>query len=150
MTEESHVADYLLFRMNNSDLRNRFAEYLELPEPIDDIHEVLKHVANKKNFVIGTGTDRLGNTILSGVNTGHLFVADDEWALANTTVEETNEQGQRLDLDAAARYLLRSYRDGAFGPLTLDDCSEEALKTYFEQGPAAVYGTPTLAPRRKL
>lgn len=38
------------------------------------------------------------------------------------------------DLERAAVALVKAFREGKLGNITLDDCSEEALRLWFEEG----------------
>jgi hypothetical protein len=52
LTEESNVADYLIFRLNNSIHANTWYKLVGLSEPSDCIHTVLKHVAREKKYYL--------------------------------------------------------------------------------------------------
>ncbi|KAJ3045798.1 hypothetical protein HK097_001126 [Rhizophlyctis rosea] len=150
MTEESNVADYLLFRLNNSFKKiSLYPKILNISSPTDDIHSLLTTLALRHNYTLGSelSIEKTLHTN-SHLNHGGLLMADDEWTTSRP-VEATNDNGEKLDLERAARWFIRKFRDGEFGSMTLDDCSEEALKTYFERGPEALYGSSVGAPGGK-
>ncbi|KAJ3288406.1 transcription factor TFIIIC subunit tfc4 [Borealophlyctis nickersoniae] len=151
MTEEVNVVDYLLFRLNNNPrLRKKYPEVLGLPGPSDDINEVLRTIAARENLLSGIVDGQQKSTRLEAVsrgagtspasklrqtmeNGGHrLVVHDDVWGMGEELVEPKNAKGETLDLDMAARHMLRLYREGALGAMTLDDCQPDELQRYFE------------------
>ncbi|CAO3611639.1 unnamed protein product [Mucor hiemalis] len=53
-------------------------------------------------------------------------------------------KGGELDLTMAAKFFLKHYRTGKLGQFTLDDCSPEALETFFES--QKMYNTSNSSP----
>eukprot|EP00842_Homolaphlyctis_polyrhiza_P006281 jgi/Hompol1/6654/HPOL_001216-RA len=130
LTEELHVADYLLFRMNQSALKSKYPQILGLPGPTDDIHTVLRHICRQKHFVLNTRgriynlsmprSSPPGSTPSTSFQSSSL--KSEAGPLDSKTVADTF-----LAIDQAARYLIEMYRDGKLGQITLDDCSPDAL-----------------------
>ncbi|KAI8919723.1 P-loop containing nucleoside triphosphate hydrolase protein [Entophlyctis helioformis] len=124
LTEEIHVADYLLVRLNNSACIKRYPSVLGLDGPTDDIYTVLKHICRQKNYLLDT-RGRLFN--LSAARAGPPR-ADGPQPPQNGRLDPLKVADSYLDIDQGARFMLDQYREGAFGPLTLDDCSPAALE----------------------
>jgi ribosome biogenesis GTPase A len=106
ITSVINVADYLLFRLNNSNLIKTYPQKIHLKQPTDNIHELLDHIAAKNSFHI------LHQSRISKL------------------LNETDKKGL-YDTDRAARYFLELFRDGEFGAITLDDCRKDSLEKWF-------------------
>lgn len=119
-TEVVCVADYLLFRLNNSKNRKSYCEYFNI-EPTDEIYQLLGHICESRDFRI-LFRSRLNKVLNS-----------------STEIVKGNglsKENRPYDLDRAARYLLDEYREGRFGGMTLDDCSPLGLKEWFDKHPS--------------
>ncbi|TPX43843.1 hypothetical protein SeMB42_g04560 [Synchytrium endobioticum] len=101
------VADYLLFRLNQSKPnQTKYVSLLNLPAPIDDIHLVLGAVAKSYNCRADTSPRGLAIPI---------------------------EQVTEWDLDRAALKFVTLFRKGALGSMTLDDCTDAGMRRWFEE-----------------
>lgn len=116
LTEIISVADYLLFRLNNSHLSHieKYVSVLDLEGPLDDIHQLLSHICKQKHFYI-LQKSRLHLTAPKYITRGKVMDA---------------VLGDFYNLDEAARYFLELYRTNMFGPMTLDDLSAEGIKDW--------------------
>ncbi|KAH6561000.1 hypothetical protein BASA60_003198 [Batrachochytrium salamandrivorans] len=123
LTEELHVADYLLFRLNTSANIKKYPAALGLEHPTDQIYDVLRHICRKNHFLL----DKRGRLFDLTVSK-ELPSTDKHMPLASSTVDPGSIPDSHLDIDRAARYMLDKYREGMFGPMTLDDCSLDHLK----------------------
>ncbi|KAJ8326103.1 Mitochondrial GTPase 1 [Batrachochytrium dendrobatidis] len=122
LTQEIHIADYLLFRLNTSSNIKKYPAALGLEHPTDQIDSVLKHICRTKGFLL----NKRGRLFNLTANTGSFPSEVDE-----TTPDDPEHPkiipDSFLDIDRAARYMLDKYREGLFGPMTLDDCSPDGL-----------------------
>ncbi|KAJ3332406.1 Mitochondrial GTPase [Blyttiomyces sp. JEL0837] len=113
LTDEIEVADYLLFRLNQSPVCTKnYTNLLNLETPTDNIDELLTKVI--------------------------------QWSKSRLSSSSTypNTRPPIIpDKTAAARYLIRKFREGDFGPLTLDDCSSEGLESWFQENGAHTSGS---------
>ncbi len=128
LTEEINVADYCLFRLNNSSQANTWPACLQLEKPTDDIHFLLKHIAKNQQFYTAQPSKNKlvwDERVLLKENQGYEYIL-------NENNENNQSQDKKLDTERAARYFLECFRKGTFGTFTLDDCSPEGLKYYFE------------------
>lgn len=100
------VADYLLFRLNNSSYLHKYPEILGLAQPSDDIYEVCMNLAKKHEFMY-----EKNSRIVRLANNGSSRGFDHE----------------DYNLDKAAEFFIELYREGKLGRMTLDDCRLEAL-----------------------
>ncbi|RKO92009.1 P-loop containing nucleoside triphosphate hydrolase protein [Blyttiomyces helicus] len=141
LTEVQNVADYLLFRLNNSKAINKYPEILGYPGPTDTIGDLLLHIAKEKNFRFDTRS----RVFLASVGAGaalerhadggiDAFLDDETWMQAVTS---TRSRGidMEFDLDRAASHMIELFRSGAFGRMTLDDCSPIGLERFFKNQP---------------
>ncbi|KAI9096160.1 P-loop containing nucleoside triphosphate hydrolase protein [Phlyctochytrium arcticum] len=123
LTEESNVADYLLFRLNNSSNKNKYAKLLGLPGPTDNIGDVLTHISKTNNYTVpkklatSDATHRLGSFAMA-------FEEEDLEGGGNDESGDVEWDHQR-----AAQQMIGMFRDGEFGTLTLDDCSSSPKDT---------------------
>ena len=126
-TASINVCDYLLFRLNNSRLIQSYPGVLGMPGgPTDCVYALLEHVAAQKDMRI------LFNSRLARVAPTPPVSAVGGLASAPRVVEPVvSDMAGQLDLDRAALYVLDMYRAGAFGQLTLDDCSPAAMTAFF-------------------
>ncbi|KAL2912936.1 Mitochondrial GTPase 1 [Polyrhizophydium stewartii] len=97
-----------------------YPSILGLPEPTDQIFDVLKHICRQQRFFHNTKGRMFNLSAPPSLRDGAAS------ALRDDDLESVPDFA--LDTDQAARYLLDKYREGVFGPLTLDDCSPESLK----------------------
>ncbi|TPX54691.1 hypothetical protein PhCBS80983_g05830 [Powellomyces hirtus] len=162
LTEEQNVADYLLFRLNNSKLASKYPAALGLPAPTDDIHVVLTHIAKTKQFYLERRSERWsqsGVTDLEG-SMGHFALAfddDDTAGVASPQVSTTSKmhpdqlETENLDIPRAARHMITLFREGALGNITLDDCRPDQLDEWFATARITVDDATigSLAPRSK-
>ncbi|XP_074593553.1 mitochondrial GTPase 1 isoform X2 [Brevipalpus obovatus] len=84
------IVDYLLFWLNRRRMF-RYVQVLNLPEPIDNVDEVLLRVAMDQKLIF-KGKDM-----------------------------KTKRSIERFDLEKAAHYIIKLFRNGEFGMLMLDD-----------------------------
>ncbi|KAJ3323447.1 Mitochondrial GTPase [Boothiomyces sp. JEL0866] len=103
LTTKINVADYLLFRLNNSKNYQYYCQILEM-EPTDNIYEILLQICKKYEFEV------------------------DENTRINRLLDEKD-----FDMDKAAELFIDLYRRGQFGRMTLDNCSKEGLDEFFNQ-----------------
>ena len=75
----------------------------------------------------------LDPTALLNADQGYAFAFEDAQAGLQSDGLVKDSQGRVLDTERAARKILDFYRDGAFGTLTLDDCSPKALEEFFSR-----------------
>ncbi|KAI8894312.1 P-loop containing nucleoside triphosphate hydrolase protein [Globomyces pollinis-pini] len=116
LTSSLNVADYLLFRLNNSYFKNKYPAILGISEPTDSIFDLALHIAKTQNFQIDQ------NSRLNRI-TPHLKFKSDE----------SHIEHDFWDLNRGAQYLIdHYYRQGLLGCLTLDDCTEESFKSFFK------------------
>ena len=133
LTEEWNVADYLLFRLNNSLFASTWHRKIKLPQPTDDIQEVLCHIAIQKQFYLLSQKKNkhiLDTNVLSSLD-GYSHAFSDSIDSTGDVLEKETYNGNVLDIDRAAKYFIYLFRQGEFGKLTLDDCSPMHLKEYF-------------------
>ncbi|KAJ3009190.1 Mitochondrial GTPase [Thoreauomyces humboldtii] len=138
LTEEQNVADYLLFRLNTSMLKTRYPQVLGLPGPTDDIRSVLTHIATVENFTESlsarTSTTTASSDLSSSMGAFALAFDDDDLPPPPAVEHAPRIPGRapaELDLQRAARHMVQLFREGAFGPLTLDDCGPAAIERWF-------------------
>lgn len=105
-----NVADYLLFRLNNSKLINTYPKVLGLDAPTDDIHKLLGHIASSNGYKI-------------------LY----ESRISRLLDDNERKKEGLLDVDRSARDFLDKFREGQFGSITLDDCSKDGLSSWLEK-----------------
>lgn len=128
--DKIHVADYLVFRLNNSKKRNTWYKVLGLQKASDSIHEILTIVAKSQKFYV----------LKTSKNKEILEIPRVDWdgydlaLFKNSSLDSDGDPDTEntLDLDRAAEYLIDLFRLGKFGRMTLDDCSREGLKSFFE------------------
>ncbi|KAJ3187024.1 Mitochondrial GTPase [Gaertneriomyces sp. JEL0708] len=123
LTEEEDVADYLLFRLNNSKLRERYPAALGLPNYSDDIHEVLRFLAESHQFYLQGSIDGADKGIVSDMS-GFDLAFDEEEVREMAGRASTSQ----LDLRRAAKFLITQFREGRLGALTLDECTPQSLR----------------------
>jgi ribosome biogenesis GTPase A len=112
LTTIMNVADYLLFRLNNSKkLVKTWPLVFGLKEASDDIYEVASWIAKEQDFVLDPKS-RL------------MRLAYDH----NSHNSSHNEMRLEWDLDRACQYMVDIYREGKLGRLTLDEISNEVLE----------------------
>ncbi|KND04686.1 uncharacterized protein SPPG_00399 [Spizellomyces punctatus DAOM BR117] len=129
LTEEENVADYLLFRLNNSTHREKYPAILGLPGPSDDIAKVLSHIARRNKFNLSGASNRGSHPDAGHVDLQGFALAFDEEELAEFGPKKN---GTDLDIQRAAKYMIGLFRDGAFGPMTLDDCTPTTLDDWLK------------------
>ncbi|KAJ3270491.1 Mitochondrial GTPase [Terramyces sp. JEL0728] len=101
LTTQINVADYLLFRLNNSKNYKYYCQLLDM-EPTDNIYDLLLRVCKKYEFQVDENT-RINRL---------LDIKD-------------------YDMDKAAEVFVGLYRNGHLGRMTLDDCSKQGLEEFF-------------------
>ncbi|KAI8909519.1 P-loop containing nucleoside triphosphate hydrolase protein, partial [Gorgonomyces haynaldii] len=109
LTESVNVADYLLFRLNQSHHKLTWPSVIGLKEPSDDIYYVLSHICVQNKFFLPfeSRIKRMTPKIHFGPTEEHSF--------------------DQYDIDRAAQHMIELYREGKFGRMTLDDCSKEGI-----------------------
>ncbi|KAJ3307288.1 Mitochondrial GTPase [Kappamyces sp. JEL0829] len=105
LTTILNVADYLLFRLNNSAHVRTWPAVVGLDCPSDDIYQVATHIAKTQGF---------------RMNPASRIVKLSQDPLVQ-------ESGEEWDLDKACQHMVDLYREGKFGRMTLDDLSDQAL-----------------------
>ena len=101
-----------------------------LDKQSDSVHEVLETIARNMNF----------HLINPSKNKQILEPQDVFWDVYDHALFQDALTSYRmnidnsLDIERAASYLISLYRDGKFGPMTLDDCSKDGLNAFFENG----------------
>ncbi len=134
LTEELNVVDYLIYRLNTSAHALDWHKVLGLSGPTDDVHKVLEEVALAKNLFIHnrkSSKETLDPRPLIEADPGYAFAFEEAQFGLESAGLVKDAQGRVLDTERAARKILDMYRDGAFGTLTLDDCSPESLQEFF-------------------
>ena len=99
LTTVINIADYLLFKLNNSNQKHYWYRKLGLESGIDDIYRVLEHICISKNFV--DGKKRFAKLLGKEV----------DW-----------------DYDEGAAYFVELYRNGSLGKFILDEITPENLE----------------------
>ncbi len=106
LTTLVNVADYLLFKLNNSSHISTYYKKLGLAQPTDTITDLLLHLCKFHNLKFNDRARIMKNMPDVG-------------------------EDLKYDLDKGASLFIDMYRDGLFGKMTLDDCSKDSLKEYF-------------------
>ncbi|KAI8826850.1 P-loop containing nucleoside triphosphate hydrolase protein [Fimicolochytrium jonesii] len=153
LTEEQNVADYLLFRLNNSGLREKYPPLLNLTHPTDSISFLLTHIALTHNFLLSTHSHSslpppLPTTTTTSTSPFTLAFDEDDLTHSHLTTDTPslttprNAEGKELDIPRAARYLIGLFREGVFGGLTLDEVSREGMERWIrgEEGKEEIGG----------
>lgn len=118
LADEMDMCSYLLFRLNQSPVCiKRYTNLLGLDRPAIDLEDFLTCIQAwsriNRSFVIPDATS-------PSVSRG-----------ASSERRQHSPPPRKVplltDRHAAAMYAIRLFREGAFGPLTLDDCSEEGI-----------------------
>lgn len=104
LTSISNVADYLLYRLNNSAHLNTWPLALGLKEPTDSIDELSLYIAQREGFKLNEHS---------------------------RMVRLLPKSNKYWDTEKACQYFVDLYREGKFGKMTLDDLKPDALKTFF-------------------
>lgn len=112
LTTVINVADYLVFRLNNSPHRNTWFSVIGLSEPTDDVYHVAKHIAMDQEFILDPSSRIVRLSQASTISPAQTL----EW-----------------DLDRACFHFIDLYREGKFGKMTLDDLSKDGIKAHFDQ-----------------
>ncbi|KAJ3081202.1 Mitochondrial GTPase, partial [Quaeritorhiza haematococci] len=157
LTDETVVADYLLFRLNQSKMQRRYVEMFGLDGPTNDINHLLTHIAQTHKFYYGgvnpfekkaqvpTTTTPSPSRKLIKKNSKSSFAARPASSVLNpftsplsattSTQPETapvvSELKVEYDITRAASFFIHQFREGNLGALTLDDCSAEGLEQWF-------------------
>ncbi|KAJ3112967.1 hypothetical protein HK098_007867 [Nowakowskiella sp. JEL0407] len=105
--EVDEVADYLLFLLNKRKDYEENAKLLGLDAPSNDIQYVLSKIAIRKGYFMGPPK-----------------------YVASLSLEEKQ---RNLDLTRAGWDMIRMFRDGKFGRMTLDEIGKEELKEWVEK-----------------
>ncbi|KAJ3390611.1 hypothetical protein HDU92_000364 [Lobulomyces angularis] len=110
LVELVHVADFLLYKLNQREnCREKYVKFFDLRGPSNNINRVLLEIAEKKKLFLGGGPGKLEkDNIIIDVNNGY-------------------------DLDKSAEIFIRSFREGEFGFLCLDELDEKSIKKWFEE-----------------
>ena len=94
LTTIINVADYLLYKLNNSNQRHNWYKSLGLKSATDDIYKVLQHICETRNLID------------SRERYARMLNLKNDW-----------------DFDLGAEYFVEEYRQGRLGKLILDDLS---------------------------
>ncbi|KAI9202023.1 P-loop containing nucleoside triphosphate hydrolase protein [Polychytrium aggregatum] len=132
LTEEQHVADYLLFRLNWGSSQDRYVYALGLPGPTDDINIVLNHIARTRRLLIDTRPQNL--SLMVNASNGPIEKVDrpaPRIGWERDYLAWTASDSMRYDHTRAAQYMIRLFREGQLGRLTLDECDLEAIDQWF-------------------
>ena len=87
----------------------RYVKYFDLKEPSNSIDVVLLSICKIQGLFVGGG-------------------------LSLPLKKSMFDQYEGYDVDRAGSLLIRAFREGKLGNITLDDCSEEALDNWFVDG----------------
>jgi ribosome biogenesis GTPase A len=122
--DKVHVADYLLFRLNNS--KKKWFKIINVEES-DSILDVLSEIATNLKFYkqkIGKNKKIIQEETIEW----------DGYEVALNLIENkfpVKESEKELDLDKAAEWMIEMFRKGKFGRMTLDDVSNSGLERFF-------------------
>ena len=141
LTEEINVVDYLIFRLNNSAHATTWYKRIGLKEPSDDVDFVLKHIASQNSLYIAdlNRNKRIHDPSALAQEEGYAFAFGEACQpyVTSSPVDSDSQSSPNqgpvvLDIERAARHILQLFREGQFGTITLDDCSQNGLRTFFE------------------
>ncbi|KAI9347735.1 P-loop containing nucleoside triphosphate hydrolase protein [Obelidium mucronatum] len=144
LSNELAIVEYLLFRLNqNKNSLQIYTMGLGIPQT-NNIQELLDAIIAKSQLKDALAHERRardkGNWENYDPNSVVRTVPGDEILSVPRGV---------FNRVSASRAFVHMFRDGSFGPITLDDCSPEGIKSWFEYQDAIAMGTRDVSLERE-